>query len=373
MSPNSDSKVPMDRSEADELDDASDTSSESHRRPEEVARTIDIVTDRREDLSADNDTEAQLDDKSEKEPRVHESRVLNFADVASTVGIWSALMVLPLFIISSLSITLVGKLVWLVSATLLCIILTTMAKAIIRLAHASDAHGSGAIFEALMRASRNTQATLLALILAFIFILAATFPLAGLAESRAAIFPITSCLEVGAGQPDYAPAFRAAYERHGGVDELGCALNNVTRIENGFHQNFRGKNGGSAIFATEPGRALVLQGDFVDGYLSIAHGDGVQAIVQAGYPIDEGVRIRGGLKLQVGAGGFKTSVVVKKDSDRWIWVQPVIWELYQKYGGPEGDLGYPTGDATPIDNTANLKQTFESGSLCFENGAGVRC
>jgi hypothetical protein len=373
MSPNSDSEVPMDRSKENELDAASDTSSVSHRRPEEAERVTGAATDRREALSAESDSNIQFDNKLKVEPRVRESGILNFADVASAAGIWGALIALPLFVVGSLSINLASKLVWLVSVTLLCMIATTMIKAIIRLAHASDARKPGAIVEALIRTSRNTQATLLLLISAFVFILVATFPLAALAESRAATFPITSCLEVGAGQPDYAPAFRAAYERHGGVDELGCALNNVTRIENGFHQNFRGKNGGSTIFATEPGRALVLTGDFAEGFPSIANGDGVKATVQAGYPIDEGVRKRDGLMLRVGAGGFKTSVVVKKEGGRWIWVQPVIWELYQKYGGPEGALGYPTGDATPIDNTADLKQTFEYGSLCFENGVGIRC
>lgn len=316
MNPISGSRVSVGRSEADELDAPTGTFSASHQRPDEAGRATSAAPDRREDLTDESDSDAQLDDKPKTELRVHKSEVLNFAEVASVVGTWGGLMVLPSFVIGGLSINLASKLVWLVSATLLCIIGTTVIKAIIRLAHASNARNPGAIVDALIHASRNTQATLLGLIIAPIFLLAATFPLAALAESKATVFPISSCLEVGAGQPDYAPAFRAAYERHGGANELGCALNNVTKIENGLHQNFRGKNGGSAIFATVPDRALVLKGDFLDGFRGIANGDGVQAIVQAGYPTDEGARIRGGLKLHVGAGGFRTSAVVKKGDDR---------------------------------------------------------
>ena len=363
----------MDRSEADELDAASGAPSASHRRLEETGRATSTAPDRREDMSAESDSDAQLDNKPETELRVRKSEVLNFADVASAAGIWATLMVLPLFIIGGLSITLVSKLVGLVSVTLICIIGTTVIKAIVRLVRDSNKRSPGAVVEAVIRAERNTQMTFLGLVITSILILAATFPLAALVESKAAVIPISSCLEVGAGRPDYAPAFRAAYERHGGADELGCALNNVTKIENGLHQNFSGKNGGSAIFATEPDRALVLKADFIDGFRSIANGDGVQAIVQAGYPIDEGVRIRGGFKLHVGAGGLKTSAVAKKDGGRWIWVQPTIWALYQEYGGPDGDLGYPTDDAIHIGNTADLKQVFEAGSLCLENGAGARC
>ena len=194
-------------------------------------------------------------------------------------------------------------------------------------------------------------------------------------EETRTVIP-TGCpgIEVGAGNPDYASAFRAAYQRRGGVDKLGCAQNEITRVGSGVHQNLQKEGAASAIFATEPKRAVVLEGDFHAGYRSIGDDDGMKSTELACYPIDEGVRVGEGFKLEVGAGRGRLSAVMKKDGSQWFWVQPVIWEVYaQKYGGPEGVLGYPTDKAVPVTGTADLKQTFEHGALCIENGAVKSC
>lgn len=136
----------------------------------------------------------------------------------------------------------------------------------------------------------------------------------------------TSCLEVGVGEPGYEFAFRAAYERHGGARRLGCATNRVTRVEGGVHQNFMGPDGQSAIFATEPDRALVLNAKYHEAYRLIGGGDGMVSVGRAGYPLDEGTEVAGGSLLTVGAGGFEISGVARRNGGKWIWVPPRIWK-----------------------------------------------
>lgn len=310
--------------------------------------------------------------------------------IATATGIWSALCSLPLVTISTLSISFIGKLIWYISIALLGIIAVAIIKIVVAITSVSNGRRPGAVIDAIRHASRNTQITLPALGVAFLIVLIITFPLANSEEARIAappggqlvnpeetktVFP-PGCpgIEVGAGNPDYASAFRAAYQRRGGIDKLGCAQNEVTRVDSGVHQNLQKGGVASAIFATEPKHVVVLENDFHAGFRSIGDDDGMKSIGLACYPIDEGVRLAEGFKLEVGAGGCRLSAVIKKDGDQWFWVQPAIWEVYdQKYGGPEGVLGYPTDKAVPVTGTADLKQTFEHGALCIENGAVKSC
>lgn len=184
----------------------------------------------------------------------------------------------------------------------------------------------------------------------------------------------TSCLPVGVGVPGYETAFRAAFESHGGAARLGCAINRVTQVEGGFHQNFWGRDGLSAIFATDPERALVLHGKYHAAFRAIGGGDGMRSVGLGGYPLDEGNEVAGGSMLTVGAGGFQTSGVVRKKGGAWIWVPPIIWDTYMKhFGGPTGAMGFPVSLAEPIGNTAELKQSFERGALCTREVTAYRC
>jgi hypothetical protein len=72
------------------------------------------------------------------------------------------------------------------------------------------------------------------------------------------------------------------------------ATNRVTRVEGGVHQNFMGPDGQSAIFATEPDRALVLNAKYHEAYRLIGGGDGMVSVGRAGYPLDEGTEVAGG-------------------------------------------------------------------------------
>lgn len=300
---------------------------------------------------------------------------LSAGDIANTLGIWGGLGVIPFLIVSLLPGGLVSKLVWVTSIALLCTIGTAVIKSIVKVISPLRRFEGRAILRAIRRSSASTKRVLVALIVAFLVVAVSAFPLASELESEVVALPIASCLEVGSGNPEYARAFRNAYERHGGFDKLGCPANNVSTIAYGFHQNFVGPDGPSAIYSTDPSAAVVLKGDLLEGFRSIANGDGVQSTVLAGYPTDEGVRVDGGIILGLGGGDdFRPSAVIKKDGGRWIWVQPSIWAVYEgENGGPTGRLGFPVDDARPIEASAGVRQQFERGVLCVIDGSAVSC
>ena len=55
----------------------------------------------------------------------------------------------------------------------------------------------------------------------------------------------------------------------------------------GVHQNFKGPDSLSAIFATDPECALVLHGKYHE-FRTIGGGDSMQSTGRGGYPLDEG-------------------------------------------------------------------------------------
>jgi hypothetical protein len=188
--------------------------------------------------------------------------------------------------------------------------------------------------------------------------------------------PCPRSLIVGTRAPteQLAKAFRDAYNSHGGEQRLGHACNPVTRLENGYHQNLSGGSAPPGVIMIADGstRAYVLLGDFDQGFLSIGNGDGVQSVVLAGYPANEGVELRHGRQLEFVTGDGRRSAVVKRHGGDWYWVQSDFWVRYNnaKLRGPEGPLGYPTSvEKSSQDGDC---QEFEHGSLLHRAGAGVQ-
>jgi hypothetical protein len=172
-------------------------------------------------------------------------------------------------------------------------------------------------------------------------------------------------LPIGQGAPSasVSKAFRDAYLLAGGEARLGVACNEVTRLDEGWHQNLYGPAGGGVILLREnSGQAYVLVGEVYEGWLSLAPGHPERITGLVGYPVNAGIDLPHGLQLDLVARDGTRSAAVKREGGAWFWVQGRFWETYANdLGGPEGRLGYPTGNAST--RRGGDCQAFEQGWL----------
>lgn len=181
-----------------------------------------------------------------------------------------------------------------------------------------------------------------------------------------------ACLAPGEGGGPFTAAFRDAFARKGGTDVFGCGTSRVSPLGGGMHQNFTSPDGSLAvIFAIEPGVAVALDPDDWIGYHSVR--GPVETTTHAGFPFAEPQVLVTGKILEIGAGpgSWPRTAVVKRTGGTWFWVQG-MWPCYQtRFGGPEGELGYPI-DSQEYDEGRRLPfQRFEHGVLYYDEHRGV--
>lgn len=172
-----------------------------------------------------------------------------------------------------------------------------------------------------------------------------------------------SCIYPGSGFPEYRKAFQEAYDRKGGRKRLGCALDDAVQWGDGISQNFRGDDGESVIAAVTPDKAYVLTPEFHKCINSAVKGP--ETFPVAGYPYGDPARVNNGWEIMLGAGisgGKGKSAVYWQDGrQNCYWVKQEFWDKYQGSGGPNGRLGFPTGEVYIWQNRP--RQDFEHGFL----------
>jgi hypothetical protein len=186
-------------------------------------------------------------------------------------------------------------------------------------------------------------------------------------EAYAPVGPF-ACDAVGSGNAQYAYTFQKAYDAAGGQRLLGCPTTNVVGYAGGYQQNLRGPRGRSVITSIDPGTAFVLGPDEYQGFLDIA-GEG-RSFDVAGYPVSNKMRLKDGWIIYLATGDQRQrSALIRRDGGSWYWVAPGFWEFYYDHGGPDGKLGYPTGNQQATDN--GELQAFEHDSLFYRADIGV--
>lgn len=150
----------------------------------------------------------------------------------------------------------------------------------------------------------------------------------------------------------------AAHRRAGGASgPLGYPKGTQSAVGDRLVQAF---DGGEAWWSAGTG-AVSVQSLFLPAYRERGGADGPM-----GLPTAEAARLEGGSMQH-----FQGGVLYRSDSDGTILATTAgeIQTRYDELGGPQGELGLPTGDK--VDVAGGRYQAFEGGVLLWHEGAGV--
>jgi len=303
------------------------------------------------------------DEQDKHQPAPIDGGGLTLGQIADTVGVWTLLFSVPFGIVTIIGLPVATTLIWYAVVLISTALVVRVILTLLGLNHGRF-DGLGNIVASVRNSTLRDKAILVILSFVAIDLVVLARPLA----ARAQLNVDSSCtgpyILVGEGNAELTEAFQSVYTRHGGSARIGCPKNPVSVIEAGYHQNFLGPAGASAIFATVPENVSLLEGEFHECYVAIGGGNGVESVIRAGYPYNEGVAIPGGWRLDLGAGGKSRSGILKRGGEECYWVPGELWLPYhEKFGGPAGSLGYPISDPEPLEG-GGIRQEFEGGPLC---------
>ena len=277
--------------------------------------------------------------------------------IAEIVSLWSALYAFPAIFITTLNLPISVKIFWLVCLLVPAGLITWFIH------DPPSVSGAGQpLWRRTLKRALLPMAAVTSLVISLVSVRAV----------EAHIPPTQSlgCVAVGSGNPDYAKQFQAAYASAGGHSKFGCAVTEIVFWAGGYQQTLQGPEGFSIITAVDPANVVVLNPDEYQGFLGIA-GQGT-SFQQAGYPLSNEIRLRGGSMIRLGEGDpyHLPSAMLKQNGSQWYWVPSYFWqEFSSRLGGPDGPYGYPTSQQEPLDN--GVQQSFQHGWLFYRADTGV--
>jgi hypothetical protein len=277
--------------------------------------------------------------------------------IAEMVSLWSALYAFPAIFITTLDLPVSVKIFWLFCLLVPAGFITWFIHDSSYAAKADQPGWRRTLKRALLPLAAATSVTI-----AFFSVRAV--------EAHIPAARSLGCVAVGSGNPDYASQFQAAYALAGGHTKLGCAVTEIVFWAGGYQQTLQGPEGFSMITAVTPANVVVLNADEYQGFLGIA-GQGT-SFQQAGYPLSNEIRLRGGSMIRLGQGDpyHPPSAMLKQDGGQWYWVPSYFWQEYAgRLGGPGGLYGYPASQQEPLDN--GVQQFFQHGWLFYRADTGV--